>query len=614
MTTHRTYLTPVRPAHHETFDSFAARVLLANHETPQHAAAMTRRESPSTRKQDMDATWNQVFSRRSGHTPERFAPGVQKDIRHTDGSHCDSCVAPLPATRTMCSFCSHGGHVTQHRHFESIVCVHHRRWVGLRGGVNRQHRASDAHIVAALQLAKLRRKGLVDPRLYVLVVDLFDEPRRGKKDEYNAFPQTVDILTVLTSVPFQRSLFDPTNTFKASFRILRNALGRVPETVVAGVWLYLRPTFHAVHQAVYSGTVYEPRWAHDLRVRPAALADHPDVGELDAFKNYITALTDVFPDVDVPRHIGAERPDPDRPDTHLLVICDNGHEFHCDRTKPSTLCPSCNNVPFDRSIAARPHLVREYVTALNGGREPQYIYAGTSEKLWWKCGDNHTWEATASNRLAGHTSCPTCRYKTVEPGVNDLASTDPGVAVEWDHDFPTELTPSTVNRRSYDEVGWKCENGHRYAMKIVERVKGGKCLDCAKASRHTLAATHPDLVAEWHPVLNDHGPEMYTYGSRADVFWKCKEGHTFRMRIERRTTGHYNCGRCTNRQLAPGYNDLRTTDPELASEYVDELNERASNRVIASNLSYWWTCKRNDHTSQQNIPNRRKSGGCHLLG
>ncbi|MET0989861.1 MAG: zinc-ribbon domain-containing protein [Glaciihabitans sp.] len=82
----------------------------------------------------------------------------------------------------------------------------------------------------------------------------------------------------------------------------------------------------------------------------------------------------------------------------------------------------------------------------------------------------------------------------------------------------------------------------------------------------------------------------------------------------RRTAGRYNCGRCSIRELAPGYNDLRSTDPGLATEYMDELNERASNRVIASNLSYWWTCKRNDHTSQQNIPNRRKSGGCHLLG
>lgn len=610
MTAYRPYLTPVRPAHRETFDSYAGRVLLANQETPQHAAGITRRESPSTRRQDMDATWRRIFSGKTGQSPERFEPGAQTAFRHAGGNDCDNCVSPLPPTRTMCTLCSHGEHVTQHRHFDSIICLRHRRWVGLRSNVNSQHRASDAHVNAALQLGKLRRKGLIDPRLYVLLTNLFAEPGRGKKNEHDAFPQTVKILTVLTSVPFQRSLFDTSNTFETSFRILRDALGVVPETVVAGMWVYLRPTFHALHQAVYTATTYEPRWAHDLRVRPAALTKNADAGRLDPFKNYITALTKVFPDTEIPRHIGAERPAPDRPDSHLLVICDNGHEYQSDRTKPNTLCPSCNNVPFDRSIAARPHLVREYVAALNGGREPQYLYAGTNEKLWWKCGDNHTWQATASNRLAGHTSCRICRYKSVEPGVNDLATTDPGVAVEWDHDFPTELTPATVNRKSYDEVGWKCENGHRYTMKIVDRAKGGKCLDCAKASRHTLAATHPSLVAEWHPDMNDDGPEMYTYGSRAEVYWKCKEGHTFRMRIERRTTGHYNCGRCTNRQLAPGFNDLRTTDPELASEYVDELNERAANMVIASNLSYWWTCKHNGHTYQQNVPNRRKSGGC----
>ena len=53
-------------------------------------------------------------------------------------------------------------------------------------------------------------------------------------------------------------------------------------------------------------------------------------------------------------------------------------------------------------------------------------------KVWWlgQCG--HEWQASTSHRYRGR-GCPYCCNNAVLPGFNDLSTTNPNLAKEWDY-------------------------------------------------------------------------------------------------------------------------------------------------------------------------------------
>ena len=87
-------------------------------------------------------------------------------------------------------------------------------------------------------------------------------------------------------------------------------------------------------------------------------------------------------------------------------------------------CPECSRrrqraggprpVPSERSLAANaPDLLAELHPRLNPGLDPSKVGAGSSIKVWWRCGTcGHEWQATIGNRTRG-SGCPKCaRHRT----------------------------------------------------------------------------------------------------------------------------------------------------------------------------------------------------------
>jgi hypothetical protein len=57
---------------------------------------------------------------------------------------------------------------------------------------------------------------------------------------------------------------------------------------------------------------------------------------------------------------------------------------------------------------------------------------------------------------------------------------------------------------------------------------------------------NPELCKEWDYEKNKLGPENYTKGSKAKVWWKCKKcGNTWPARISNRTNGN-GCKKCAS--------------------------------------------------------------------
>ena len=76
-----------------------------------------------------------------------------------------------------------------------------------------------------------------------------------------------------------------------------------------------------------------------------------------------------------------------------------------------------------------------------------------------------------------------------------------------------------------------------------------------------LSETHPELAAQavgWDP-------SQFSAGSNKKNLWKCLNGHEFEATLNNRTNGK-GCPFCANQKILRGYNDLATTNPDLATE------------------------------------------------
>jgi Probable Zinc-ribbon domain len=62
-----------------------------------------------------------------------------------------------------------------------------------------------------------------------------------------------------------------------------------------------------------------------------------------------------------------------------------------------------------------------------------------------------------------------------------------------------------------------------------------------------LAASHPDIAAQWHPERNGtKTPADFTYGSHFEAWWQCpkRKSHVWRARIASRTSMVAGCPHC----------------------------------------------------------------------
>ena len=124
----------------------------------------------------------------------------------------------------------------------------------------------------------------------------------------------------------------------------------------------------------------------------------------------------------------------------------------------------------------------------------KYISFGSHRKIKWKCKFNHIFETDpckytnpyrAYNRSIGKFSCPVCSGQLVQVRVNDLTTTRPDLAKEWDFD-KNEILPTQVTKGSHKDVWWKCSLGHSWKARISARDYRNGCPYCSSTSRTSL--------------------------------------------------------------------------------------------------------------------------------
>ena len=106
-----------------------------------------------------------------------------------------------------------------------------------------------------------------------------------------------------------------------------------------------------------------------------------------------------------------------------------------------------------------------------------------------------------------------------------------------------------------------------------------------KKVKHPLSKTHPRLARE----ADGWDPSQFSHGSQRRLTWKCKLGHRWNAPIARRAGKQKSgCPYCSNNKVLVGFNDLKSTNPELISE-VDGWNPE---QIIAGSRTLKpWKCK-----------------------
>ena len=260
-------------------------------------------------------------------------------------------------------------------------------------------------------------------------------------------------------------------------------------------------------------------------------------------------------------------------------------------------CPVCVNknvlVGFNDLATTNPELAKEA-----DGWDPATVTSGSGKKMPWKCELGHLWVVAVNARKEN--GCPVCANKQVLVGYNDLATTNPELSKEaegWD--------PKTVTSWSGKKMPWKCELGHQWVAQVASRAYGIGCPICSNqrvlVGYNDLATTNPELSKE----ADGWDPKTVTHKSGSVRSWRCKFGHQWKANIATRSNGH-NCPYCANKQVLVGFNDLATTNPELAKE-ADGWDPTTITQ--GSGLRKQWKCD-NGHRWLAGVANRTKGDLC----
>ena len=217
------------------------------------------------------------------------------------------------------------------------------------------------------------------------------------------------------------------------------------------------------------------------------------------------------------------------------------------------------------------------------------VTAGSNKKPLWVCKLGHTWRSKVSHRSNG-SGCPYCSGRVAIFGVNDLATVNPKLATQVHPDSDTKATEVTA--LSGKKVLWMCKLGHTWRAKVSERSKGSGCPYCSGRKPilgiNDLATTNPYLAAQIHPD-SDIKAEEVTAGSNKKPLWVCELGHTWRVAVASRNNGT-DCPYCSGNKVLPGFNDLATVSPSLASEVSPKSKIKATEVTAGSNKKLLWKC------------------------
>lgn len=268
------------------------------------------------------------------------------------------------------------------------------------------------------------------------------------------------------------------------------------------------------------------------------------------------------------------------------------------RTANKNGCPYCSGrKPFVGETdleTTHPHLAKEVVDW-----NPQEVTAGSHSMKKWRCSKGHIWDAQVKSRALRGDGCPYCSGTKVLQGFNDLLTSSPIIALE-----ASGWNPQEVSAGSNKKLNWKCNLGHIYLARVVDRArKNSQCPFCTRfkvlSGFNDLLTNHPEIAQE----ANGWDPSKVMAGDNKKKSWICTRGHNWMAQPNGRTGRGDGCPYCAGKIPVVGETDLQTTHPVIAGEAVG-WDPRSVTRGSSKKLK--WKCV-NGHFWKATVGHRTSS-------
>lgn len=183
---------------------------------------------------------------------------------------------------------------------------------------------------------------------------------------------------------------------------------------------------------------------------------------------------------------------------------------------------------------------------------------------------------------------------------------------EWDFEKNDKLGLDIykVTKGSHKRAWWicsKCKSSHDSI--ISNKVKYNSCSYCKGTKvNHTnsLAAKNPLLAKEWHPTLNGElTPHDVASCLGRKFWWICSENHVWEAKMSNRANGN-GCPYCNGYQAWKGFNDMWTTNPELAKLLLNRKDGYLSTECSLRRVD--WKCNCGNIIKNRTVANVNKKG------
>lgn len=270
-------------------------------------------------------------------------------------------------------------------------------------------------------------------------------------------------------------------------------------------------------------------------------------------------------------------------------------------------------------------LLEQWDYEKNSDIDPQAIAPGSDKIVWWICEVGHSYDMQIKKRTLRGNRCPVCSGHRILAGFNDLATTHPDLAAEWDFE-KNEYPPTNVSKGSNQKVYWRCKKGHGWLAQINSRA--GRTQGCPYCSgkiaivgKTDLATTSPQLCSEWDYEKNRGlSPTEVLAQSNKAVWWRCSScGNEWKTAISHRTNGS-GCPKCSaatrgakKSTAETGKDDLETLYPQIAKEWHPTKNGllRPDTIKSGSGKKVWWQCEKgHEWTTAISARTGEKHGSC----
>ena len=300
-------------------------------------------------------------------------------------------------------------------------------------------------------------------------------------------------------------------------------------------------------------------------------------------------------------------------------VCKQGHEWQAtvgNRVGNNSGCPYCSSKKASSTnnfAQSFPNLISEWDFELNIDKTPEDFTPKSKKKIWWKCVNGHSWEATIQSRANG-SGCPNCSNQSSKPEMRILA--------ELRYLFPDVKTRQKVDGDEIDVYLPSLKIGVEFDGSFYHRGKEkkdkqknqrllSKGINVIRVRPHPLEKlSEVDIVTQSEELTKNDLDDLLrsiielsklTLSASIEKYLGCKgfvDDETYRTYIS----------------YFPNplpESSLSTTNPEISEEWDFTKNAplRPENFTSGSAQKVWWIC-REKHSYETTIVSRTTGHGC----